>query len=173
MVFVIGVEELECNKGIILKPKIISAMCSSESIEWGTPQDLFDNLNAEFHFTLDPCSNSLNYKCAKHYTKADDGLSKNWNGETVFMNPPYGREIDDWVAKAYAESRRDNTIVVALLPSRTDTRWWHQYCMFNEVRFIRGRISFTRGSRLGDAPALFPSAIVVFRKGLNPKMVSY
>jgi hypothetical protein len=72
---------------------------SSASPEWATPQDFFDKLNAEFGFTLDPCSTKENAKCKKFYTQEDDGLSKSWKGERVFCNPPYGRVIGKWVEK--------------------------------------------------------------------------
>ena len=102
---------------------ISTGMLSSNTIEWATPQDLFDKLNEEFHFTLDPCSTDENAKCDKHYTIKDDGLSKSWDGERVFCNPPYGREIGKWVRKA-AESK---ALTVMLLPARTDTKWFHEY----------------------------------------------
>ncbi len=66
----------------------------SNSNEWETPQDLFDELNKEFQFTLDPCATPENTKCKKFYTKVDDGLSKSWNGEVVFMNPPYAEKSE-------------------------------------------------------------------------------
>jgi phage N-6-adenine-methyltransferase len=131
---------------------------SSNSNEWGTPQDFFDGLNAEFGFTLDPCATKENAKCAKFYTKDDDGLNQDWSGETVFMNPPYGREIGKWVEKAYQESL-NGTTVVCLIPSRTDTKYWHDFAMKGEIRFIKGRLKF--GGL--DSPAPFPSAVVIFR----------
>ena len=73
------------------------------------------------------------------------------------MNPPYGRAIKHWVEKAYTESKRGAT-VVCLIPARTDTAYWHDYCFKGEVRFLRGRLSF---SNKGTAP--FPSAVVIFR----------
>lgn len=73
---------------------------SSQTNEWATPQDFFDKLNNEFHFTLDPCATKENAKCSKFYTQADDGLSKSWDNEIVWCNPPYGREIGKWVKKA-------------------------------------------------------------------------
>jgi phage N-6-adenine-methyltransferase len=119
---------------------------SSATPEWATPQDLFDRLNSEFKFTLDPCCTHENAKCKKHYTKAEDGLSKDWTGEVVFMNPPYGREIGRWIAKARNESAKfRGATVVALVPARTDTAWWHDYVLPYEVRFIRGRIKFVGG----------------------------
>ena len=138
----------------------------SKSNEWSTPQDFFDRLNEEFKFTLDPCCTHTNAKCAKHYTATDDGLSKDWSGEIVFMNPPYGREIGKWMRKAQKESARfRGAVVVALVPARTDTKWWHETVMlggsnlFYEVRFIKGRLKF-QGHK-NSAP--FPSAIVVFK----------
>jgi phage N-6-adenine-methyltransferase len=146
-------------------------MFSSISNEWETPDDLYEVLDKEFHFTLDPCSTNYNHKCAKYYTQDDDGLSKDWSGETVFCNPPYGREIGKWVKKCYEESRKPNTKVVMLIPSRTDTKWFHKY-IYNkaEVRFLEGRLKFINrllpsyredgNFKLQSAP--FPSMIVVF-----------
>lgn len=140
-------------------------LTSSKTGEWETPQWLFDQLDAEFHFTLDPCATYENAKCAMFYTKEDDGLSRDWGGESVFMNPPYGREIVKWVKKAYEEG----TEVVCLLPARTDTRWWHDYVMkAAEVRFIRGRLRF--GGCKNSAP--FPSAVVVFNGLLSKGFIA-
>lgn len=134
-------------------------MFSSASTEWATPQDFFDKLNEEFRFTLDPCATKLNAKCKRFFTKKDDGLKQPWKGR-VFMNPPYGRGIDAWVKKAYESAQQGGVLVVCLLPARTDTAWWHDYCMKGEVRFIRGRLKF--GGHTNSAP--FPSAVVIFRK---------
>ena len=131
---------------------------SSERHDWTTPQDFFDQLNAEFGFTLDPCCLHETAKCSKHFTPEDDGLAQDWSDDVVFMNPPYGREIGKWVRKAYEESQRGAT-VVCLIPARTDTAYWHDYAMRGEVRFVRGRLKFG-GSSVG---APFPSAVVIFR----------
>lgn len=138
----------------------INAMFSSATDMWATPQDLFDELNAEFHFTLDPCATAENAKCKKFYTRAEDGLKQDWEGETVFCNPPYGRAIYDWVKKCYTESLKPGTVVVALIPARTDTRYFHEfvYHKVKDVRFIKGRLKF--GNAKHSAP--FPSVIVVF-----------
>jgi len=132
---------------------------SSNSDEWGTPQFLFDSLDAEFHFTLDPCSTNENCKCEKHYTIADNGLEKNWGGETVYCNPPYS-QIEKWVEKCFYEAQQDNTVVVLLIPSRTDTRYFHNFILNrSEIRFVKGRLHFN--DEKGTAP--FPSMVVVFR----------
>lgn len=131
---------------------------SSETCEWPTPQWLFDALQAEFRFSLDPCSTESNRKCAKFFTLAEDGLSQSWAGETVFMNPPYGRTIGLWMKKAFETSLTGST-VVCLVPARTDSRWWHSFAMKGEIRFLQGRLRFEGGQH--SAP--FPSAIVVFR----------
>ena len=81
-------------------------MFSSNTEEWSTPQDFFDKLNDEFHFTLDVCSTHENAKCKKHYTKDDDGLSQDWTGETVWCNPPYGREMPKWIQKCAEHGNR-------------------------------------------------------------------
>lgn len=142
-------------------------MFSSKSDDWETPQWLFDELNREFHFTLDPCADKHNHKCEKYYTKEQDGLSKCWEGERVFCNPPYGREIGKWVRKAYETQKsawnyKYKTIVVMLVPARTDTKWFHDY-IYNkenvEIRFLKGRLKF--GSSKNSAP--FPSMIVIFK----------
>ena len=135
---------------------------SSETNEWATPQDLFDKLNTEFHFTLDPCCTHENAKCSHHYTEEEDGLAQNWGGESVFCNPPYGRTLHKWVQKAWQESTKPNTVVVMLIPARTDTRYFHDYILHrSEIRFIRNRLDFNDAG--GRAP--FPSMIVIFRAG--------
>lgn len=132
---------------------------SSETDDWATPAAFFDRLDTEFNFTLDPCASVDNAKCGRYFTKEDDGLSQDWSGETVFMNPPYGRAISNWLRKAYEESQ-EGTTVVALIPSRTDTRYWHDYVMkATEIRFVKGRLKF--GDGRNSAP--FPSAVVIWR----------
>lgn len=131
---------------------------SSRSDEWETPIDIYNKLDAEFHFDLDPCSTDSNHKCDKYFTKEINGLSKNWGGRRVFCNPPYSN-ISEWVEKAYRESQQDHTLVVLLIPARTDTRYFHDYIyQRSEIRFIKGRLKF---SEKGSAP--FPSMIVIFR----------
>lgn len=126
---------------------------------WATPQEIFDPLNAEFAFTLDPCATAQTAKCARFYTEAEDGLAQDWRGERVFMNPPYGREIYAWTRKA----RDSGALVVGLLPASCDLAWWHEDVVGRaEVRFIRGRVRF-----LTDGPyrasGFFASVIVVWR----------
>lgn len=135
---------------------------TSTTDEWATPQYLFDALDKEFHFELDVCANHENHKCAKYFTKTDDGLSMPWGGVTIWCNPPYGREIGKWVAKCVDHPGT----AVMLLPARTDTRWFHDY-IYNkaEIRFIKGRLKF--GDSKNSAP--FPSMVVIFRKENNGK----
>ena len=133
-------------------------MFTSNTDMWETPQALFDELDKEFHFTLDVCAVPENAKCERYFTPAQNGLKQDWNtgGGTIYMNPPYGREIGLWVRKA-AES---NVTAVCLLPARTDTAWFHDYIYGKaEIRFIRGRLKF--GNSKNSAP--FPSMIVIFR----------
>lgn len=132
-------------------------MFSSKTDLWATPQNLFNELNEEFSFTLDPCATKENSKCEKFFTREDDGLKQGWKGERVFCNPPYGRELKKWVAKAFAESK--NALVVMLIPARTDTSYFHDY-IYNkaEIRFLRGRLKF--GGHKNPVP--FPSMIVIF-----------
>ncbi len=134
-------------------------MFSSKTDLWSTPNDFFDKLNDEFHFTLDPCSTHENAKCYKHFTEEENGLLQDWSNEVVFCNPPYGRQIKYWVKKAYEESQKDNTTVVMLIPARTDTIYFHEYIYHKaEIRFIKGRLKF--GNAKNSAP--FPSMVVIF-----------
>lgn len=139
-------------------------MFSSKTDEWATPQEIFDQLNQEFHFNLDPCADSYNHKCERYFTKQEDGLKQDWGGYRVFCNPPYGRMLKDWVEKCYREGCKDGTLVVLLIPARTDTTYFHDFILHRaEVRFIRGRLKF--GDSKTGAP--FPSMVVIFR---GPKM---
>lgn len=139
-------------------------MFSSKTDQWATPQHIFDTLNNEFDFTLDPCADENNHKCDKYFTKNENGLLQDWGGDRVFCNPPYGKEIYKWVEKCYIEGHKENTLVVMLIPARTDTKYFHDFILNrSEIRFVKGRIKF--GSANNAAP--FPSMIVVFR---GPKM---
>lgn len=142
-------------------------MPQAKTVEWETPQALFDKLDAEFHFTLDPCATSKNAKCFKFYTKADNGLIQSWAGERVFMNYPYGSEIKNWTEKAYAETHsyfgNHAELVVGLLPVRTDTQWFHKYIYHEaEIRFLKGRLKFEVDG-ISQGPSTFPSMIVIWR----------
>jgi len=134
-------------------------MVSSKSNEWATPQDFFDELHNEFGFTLDPCSTAENRKCEKHYTIHDDGLSKDWEKQVVYMNPPYGGQTAHWIKKAYEESKRGCT-VVCLITSSTDRSYWHDYIFpyAAQIRFVRGRLKFNDAT--SSAP--FASAVIIF-----------
>ncbi len=137
-------------------------MLSSKADQWSTPQDFYDSLDREFSFTLDPCADDLNHKCNRYFTKEMDGLAQDWGGETVFCNPPYGKAIKDWVKKSSEEAQKPGTIVVMLIPARTDTKYFHNYIYQKpnvEVRFVKGRLKF--GDSRNSAP--FPSMVVVFR----------
>jgi len=135
-------------------------MFSSDTDLWSTPKYFFDELDNEFNFTLDVCANSDNAKCSKYFDKEMNGLEKDWTGN-VWCNPPYGREIVKWVKKASEEIEKDycNKIVM-LVPSRTDTNWWHQYVINEKVRFIKGRLKF--GGHSNSAP--FPSAVIIYER---------
>jgi phage N-6-adenine-methyltransferase len=135
---------------------------SSKFSEWETPLNFFRNVCRIYGpFNIDVCASRQNAKCTTYYTPEDDGLSKSWAGK-CWMNPPYGRSIGKWIQKAYEESLK-GAIVVCLVPSRTDTKWWHNYVMKGKVEFIKGRLYFGDGK--GRAP--FPSALVIFGQQLN------
>lgn len=133
-------------------------MLSSNTDLWETPQDFFDKQSEIYGpFDLDVCANKENAKCTKYFDKDQDGLKQEWIGK-CWMNPPYGREIGKWMKKAY-ESSLQGATVVCLIPSRTDTKWWHDWASKGEITFVRGRLKF--GNKSNSAP--FPSAIVVFK----------
>ena len=132
------------------------------SIEWETPQDFFNTLNKEFHFTLDVCATSDNKKCKHFYSIEDDGLSQPWYGK-CFMNPPYNRNIDLWLKKAYEFAQYGITIVCLIQGRSSDTRWWHSYVMkASEIRFIKGRLQFKLNGKLGQGSNI-SSVVVIFR----------
>jgi site-specific DNA-methyltransferase (adenine-specific) len=124
-------------------------LMTSLSPHWATPKGVYDGLDSEFKFDFDPCP--LN--------SCFDGLSMEW-GYRNFINPPYGRSIGLWLCKGFQE-REKGKLCVFLIPSRTDTKWWHDYIMkADEIRFIKGRLKF--GNSKNSAP--FPSCIVIFKK---------
>lgn len=133
---------------------------------WATPPELFAKLDAEFHFTLDPCATSKSAKCARFFTEDNDGLKQDWGIERVFMNPPYGSEIRPWIAKAKNSAAR-GALVVGLLPAETDSDWFHQHIVdVAEIRFIRGRIRFLVYENDGVikwASPFRPNIIVIWR----------
>lgn len=137
-------------------------MFSSNTDVWATPVSFFNRMNKEFNFKIDVCALPDNAKCERYFTPEVDGLTQEWN-DTCWMNPPYGREIGKWVQKAYEDSEKYGVTIVCLLPSRTDTKWWHDYCMKGEIRLIKGRLKFGDGKN----PAPFPSALVIFGKDVK------
>lgn len=138
-------------------------MFSSKDDSWETPPSLFNILDMEFNFTLDPCCTKQTAKCKKFFTKEEDGLIQDWSKDIVFVNPPYGREIGKWVEKSYNETKKGAKVVM-LIPSRTDTKWFHDF-IYNkaEIRFLKGRIRFLQNKKeLNAAP--FPTMLIIFNK---------
>jgi hypothetical protein len=131
---------------------------SSRTAEHYTPESIIvSTLACLGEIDLDPCSdggNPPNIPAQMHYTVADDGLAHPWYGR-VYMNPPYGREVGDWVEKLCSEHEAGRVVqAIALLPSRTDTQWWKRLRAY-PVCFVQGRLTFV-GS---EDPAPFPSAV--------------
>jgi len=126
----------------------------SNNQEWETPDVLFSKLNSLFSFTCDVCASVENTKCEHYWTEEDNCLTKTWEGIN-WMNPPYKR-VKEFIKKAYEQ--KDNAITVCLVPARTNTKWWHDYCMQGEVWFICGRPKF-KGCKYGLPQ---PLAIVIF-----------
>lgn len=118
------------------------ALYTDRSDEWATPNDLFNSLNDEFHFTLDPCASETNHKTELYYSKYDNGLIQDWSNQIVFCNPPYS-SIKNWVYKCWYEWFYNNVTIVLLIPARTDTKYFHEYIYHQaEIRFIKGRLHF-------------------------------
>lgn len=136
-------------------------MFSLKTDLWATPQKFFDELNKKFDFTLDPCSNDENKKCKNHFTEKENGLAQRWTGR-VFMNPPYGKELKQWIKKAHDEVMIWNAdLVVALIPARTDTTYFHEFIYKKfEIDFIKWRLKFWDSKNC----APFPSMLVYFKK---------
>ena len=140
------------------------ALLSSKKMDYCTPQDFFNRLDTEFHFTLDAAATSESAKCSVYDTSETDGLRSPWDitRGAVFCNPPYGRKIGEWVRKAFQEAKKGVTIVL-LIPARTDTSYFHEYIYgVAEIRFVRGRLHFTDENGNGYPPAPFPSMVVVY-----------
>lgn len=147
---------------------ITSGMMGSATVEWETPRELFDQLDREFHFTLDVCASPGMEKCKRYFSPEIDGLKQVWGGgEVCFMNPPYGRTIEQWVKKA----SQSPAVTVGLLPARTDTKWYKEWVepYASEVRFIRGRVKFGDGTQ--GAP--FPSMIAIWNTPRTPRYGVY
>jgi site-specific DNA-methyltransferase (adenine-specific) len=137
------------------------SLFSSDKQNWETPKHVFDYFNNIYHFTLDAAADDENHKCEKYYTERQDGLKQDWKDEVVWVNPPYS-DCKSWIRKAYEECCScDNTLVALLIPARTDTKAWFDYCQFaHTIYFLKGRVKFVGGK--SSAP--FPSAVVVFKK---------
>ncbi|WP_265463716.1 DNA N-6-adenine-methyltransferase [Bacillus velezensis] len=139
------------NQGVFFNPE-------DRTDVWATPIDFFNKINERYKLNLDVCAKPSNAKCKNFFTPEIDGLKQKWVGR-VWMNPPYGREIKKWIKKAYEEIENGNSeIAVCLVPARTCSAWWHEYCMKGEILFIRHRLKFG-GSKI-NAP--FPNALVIF-----------
>jgi len=134
----------------------------SETVEWGTPQQFFDNMNKRFGpFTLDAAASDLNHKCERYFTKEDNALGQDWEGR-VWCNPPYGHGVGKWVQKAVEEIQKGNCVkVVMLLRSTTDVKWFHDWAWDNcsEMIFVKGRMCFDKGDG-EEKPAVFPSIVL-------------
>jgi site-specific DNA-methyltransferase (adenine-specific) len=145
-------------------------LSSSERQDWPTGRDFFASLHAEFEFTVDAAASPENACLPRYWTEGDEGLMQSWEGERVYMNPPYGRQLPRWVEKAWTEAPVAE-VIVALIPARTDTAYWHEYIFGQaEVRFLRGRLTFDGATNV----APFPSAVIVWRpRDLTPAPVSW
>ena len=148
---------------------INKSLFTSNKEDWETPRGFYDQLNTKYHFEWDLAASNGNAKCDHYFTRDDNSLEQNW-GElsgNMFLNPPYGRQLKLWVKKASETQLKRDQLLVMLIPSRTDTSYWHDY-IFNhaEIEFLRGRLKFEVDGVSGDS-APFPSALVIYKGGKN------
>lgn len=102
-------------------------MLTSKKSDYGTPKDFFAWLDESFHFTIDLAAGPYNTKHARFYGVKDNSLHQSWEGETGFLNPPYGRGIAGWMQKSHDSAVRQRAIICMLLPARVGARWWRRY----------------------------------------------
>lgn len=144
-------------------------MPQARSMEWETPWPLFEALDIEFNFTIDAAATSKNTKCERYWTKETDGLTQDWSGETLFINPPFrAADLRRWVEKAWLASREPETIVVMIVPVKSDQFWWGDFAIKTEIRFIKGRVTFEGAKNTMPGPV----AVLVFGKYITRKNVS-
>lgn len=153
-----------------LSPSLFSTHSDAEAPSncWETPDYIFAELHQEFNFTIDLAANEYNAKLPRYFSPKQNSLWQEWTGRG-WLNPPYGRGLAKWVAKAYRAVHELQTaeLIVLLIPARPDTAYWHDYILHDkaqEIRFRRGRISFWARSKALLNPAPFPSAVVVYRR---------
>ncbi len=153
---------------MILTMTTLAPLMTSDKADWQTPADLFEQLDAEFEFLVDMAATFNNSMCAEYYGPdrswplQRDSLQVPWPEEACWVNPPYGRGIGQWVRKAVEEIRRPGgpSVIVMLVPARTDTQWWQVAQAAAEIRYLVGRLTF-QGA---PSAAPFPSALLVFRR---------
>jgi phage N-6-adenine-methyltransferase len=135
---------------------------SLKSTVWETPENVFQTMNKEFNFTIDVCALPENSKCKRFFSPIENGLKQSWKNEICWCNPPYGKEVKDWVKKAYLESF-NGAKTVLLIPVKSNTNWWHEFIIpFAEVRFVKGRIAFIKDGVQFKEALPFPLAFVIF-----------
>jgi len=144
--------------------------------DWETPPYFFKLLEEKLlkagtHFTLDACASPSNAKCEKYFTKEEDGLEQDWQGETVFVNPPFSH-VAEWSQKCFEESQKKNTVVVMIIPPRTDTRYWDEWIMrCHEVLCCKGRVNFLKNGERTKNGSTFPLLIIIFKKTNRPNPI--
>lgn len=130
---------------------------SSKRMDWCTPLNVLGRIYQFDKIGLDPCGNA-NSEVIADEIWTEGGLDRPWHDKgLVYVNPPYGRGIGDWIAKCNKTSHDSNADIIALVPARTDTEWFRSaLCLASRICLIRGRLRFQ------DAPssAPFPSALI-------------
>ena len=152
--------------------------------DWGTPKLLFDKLHYEFNFCVDVCAESDNALLDQYVDEYHDALKCNWGDyctrvhaasryyiHNFFMNPPYSNvaAFIERMAKESIDNKHNR--YVALVASRTDTKWFHEWVLpfASEIRFIKGRLTFAGA----ESTAPFPSLIVVYNTATSSRVDGY
>jgi site-specific DNA-methyltransferase (adenine-specific) len=136
--------------------------------DWGTPPPLFEALHDEFAFTVDGAASAENALLPCYWDKEHSALEQDWRGHTVYINPPFDHKaLAAFARKAWHETRQLNTNAVMLCPVKSDQRWWGEYAIRSQIRFLRGRVKFAGA----DSALPVPCALLVFGIDCGPEMV--
>ena len=148
---------------------------------WETPNEIFDYFNSVYHFDFDLAADEKNHKCPNYFSESNNPLDKEWIG-ICWLNPPWGDrkyKLKEWIKKSFLESQKENCMVAILIPARTNTSWWHDYCMKAEtIYFIKGRPRFIERKEGFPQPCKHglpqPLAVIIFKRtDKEPKLKSY
>lgn len=117
-----------------MKSHSLRVMTKSSGTDRATPPEIYAWLDGQMHFTVDVCASKRNTKHARFYDVEKNGLAQSWEGETFWCNPPYGKELGQWMDKARDSAMHSNAMGVCLVPARVDVGWWHNFVYCRDGR---------------------------------------